>query len=104
YNKRLYLGYEATESSDIQNINSSALSDFKNRFATLTYDYTDYAPGDFLFPEKTRMIAKGGFGSRETKLQTNGQYMAELFLAHNLYLNEKNIVNLRSQNFYLQSN
>lgn len=104
YNKRLYLGYEATESSDIQNTNSALLSDFKNQFATLTYDYTNFSPGDFLFPDKTKLTAKLGVGSRETKLQSNGQYLAQLDVMHNLYLNEKNIVHLKSQNFLLQSN
>ena len=32
YNTRAYLGYQATESSDIQNTNSSFISDFKNSF------------------------------------------------------------------------
>ena len=103
YNKRLYLGYEATESSDIQNTNSALLSDFKNQFATLTYDYTHFSPGDFLFPDKTRLTAKLGVGSRETKLQSNGQYVAQLDVMHNFYLNEKNIIHLKSQNFLLQS-
>lgn len=103
YNKRLYLGYEATESSDIQNTNSALISDFKNRFFTATFDYTDFTPGDFLFPEKTKLVLKGGVGSRDTKLQTNSQYLAELNLMYNLYLNEKNIINLRSQDFWLQS-
>jgi hypothetical protein len=103
YNKRLYLGYEATESSDIQNTTSAVLSDFKNRFATLTYDYTDFSPGDFLFPDKTRMIAKVGAGSRDSKLQSNSQFLTELNVMHNFYLNEKNVIHLKSQNFLLQS-
>jgi hypothetical protein len=103
YNKRLYLSYEATESSDIQNQNTASISDFKNNFATATYEYTIYKPEDFLFPEKTRMVFRAGAGSRQSRIETNGQYFAEANLWHNFYLNEKNVINLRSQNYYLKS-
>lgn len=52
YNTRLYLGYESTESSDIQNQNTASISDFKNAFVTSTFEYTDFKPDDFLFPKK----------------------------------------------------
>lgn len=104
YNTRLYLGYEATESSDIQNQNTASISDFKNSFLTSTFEFTDYKPDDFLFPEKTKAVIRGGIGSRESKLQSDGQFFADVNIAHNFYLNEKNSFHLKSQNFYLQSN
>lgn len=104
YNTRVYLGYESTESSDIQNQNTASINDFSNQFATSSFEYTDYKAGDFLFPEKTKMIVRAGIGSRKSKLQSDGQFYIDTNLAHNLYLNEKNIVNIKSQNFYLQSN
>ncbi|HEY0091209.1 MAG TPA: hypothetical protein VGB43_01875, partial [Flavobacterium sp.] len=103
YNTRLYVGYQATESSDIQNANTSLISDYKSTFFTSTFDYKDFRADEFLFPEKTRMIIRGGVGSRKSKLEKNGQIFGEVNLMHNIYLNEKNLFNLKTQNFYLHS-
>ena len=40
YNTRFYLGYQGTESSDIQNLNSNLISDFNNSFITTSFDFT----------------------------------------------------------------
>ncbi|HEX9980818.1 MAG TPA: hypothetical protein VGB50_09670 [Flavobacterium sp.] len=103
YNTRVYLGYQATESSDIQNSENASISDFKNSFLTSTLEFTDFKPDDFLFPEKTRLVVRGGMGSRESKTDKNPQFFGELNLMHNIYLNDKNSVSLRSQDFYLSS-
>ena len=103
YNTRLYLGYQSTESSDIQNANTSSLSDFENSFLTTTLEFIDFKNDDFLFPEKTNFSLKLGTGKRNSKLISDSQFFGSLFLKHNLYLNPKNIVNIKSQNFYLQS-
>nr|WP_223845649.1 hypothetical protein [Flavobacterium selenitireducens] len=103
YNTRLYLGYQSTESSDIQNQNNFSINDYKNRFATANLDFVDFKVDDFLFPEKTRLFFKAGIGSRDSNLQKNGQFFAEANLRHNFYLNEKNVVNVRSLNYYLSS-
>ncbi|RZJ70017.1 hypothetical protein [Flavobacterium sp.] len=103
YNTRLYLGYQSTESSDIQNQNNFSINDYENRFATVNLDYIDYKIDDFLFPEKTRLFFKVGIGSRDSNLQKNSQLFAEANLRHNFYLNDKNIVNVKSLNYYLSS-
>jgi hypothetical protein len=103
YNTRVYLGYQSTESSDIQNLNSASISDFKNSFVTTDFEYTGYKPDDFLFPEKTKISFKFGIGSRNSKQDKNDQYFFSADLKHNFYLNEKNSVNLKSQNYYLGS-
>ncbi len=103
YNTRLYLGYEATESSDIQNQNLTSISDFKNSFVTATFEFTDYKEDDFLFPEKTKASFRTGIGSRNSKLQSDSQIFGELNVSHSIYLNEKNSFNIRSQDFYLKS-
>ena len=103
YNTRLYLGYQSTESSDIQNVNSTALSDFNNSYLTAALEYVDFKNDDFLFPEKTSFDLKIGTGKRDTKLISDNQFFGSLFIKHNFYLNQKNIVNIKSQNFYLQS-
>ena len=103
YNTRLYLGYQSTESSDIQNVNSSTLSDFNNAYLTTALEYSDFKNDDFLFPEKTYFDLKIGTGKRDAKLISDNQFFGSLFVKHNFYLNQKNIVNIKSQNFYLQS-
>ena len=103
YNTRLYIGYQSTESSDIQNSNTTRISDYKNSFLTSNFEYFNFKPDDFLFPEKTKMIVKAGYGSRDSKFNKNTQFFLNLDISHNLYLNEKNSLNIRSQNYYLNS-
>lgn len=103
YNTRLYLGYQSTESSDIQNANTTNLSDFDNSYITTALEFVDFKNDDFLFPEKTNFNLKLGTGKRDSKLISDNQLFGSLNLKHNLYLNQKNIINIKSQNFYLQS-
>ncbi|NBU80382.1 MAG: hypothetical protein EBS55_01880 [Flavobacteriaceae bacterium] len=103
YNTRLYIGYQSTESSDIQNVNLSTLSDFNNSYLTTAFEYIDFKNDDFLFPEKTSFDFKIGTGKRDAKLISDNQFFGSLFVKHNFYLNQKNIINIKSQNFYLQS-
>ena len=107
YNSRLYFGYQSAESSDIKNSNTITLSDYKNKFYTGNFEFIKYnseGSGDnYLFPEKTNFNIKLGTGKRDSKFQNNNQFFGSLNLKHNLYLNNKNIINIKSQNFYLQS-
>lgn len=104
YNSRLYLGYQSSESSDIQNSNNASISDYTNSFITTNFEYTDFKTDDFLFPEKTRINIKTGYGSRISKLETNKQIFLSIDLKHNLYIDDKNSFNIKSQNYYLNSN
>jgi hypothetical protein len=103
YNTRLYLGYQSAESSDIKNINTATLSDYKNKFYTTNFEFINYKNDDFLFPEKSNFNIKIGTGKRDSKFQHNSQFFGSVNLKHNFYLNNKNIINIKSQNFYLQS-
>jgi len=103
YNSRLYLGYQATESSDIQNVNSSFISDFTNSFVTSQYEFTKFKTDDFLFPEKTVFHFKIGLGKRDSKTDSQNQVFGKMELRHNFYLNAKNIIHLKSQNYLLTS-
>lgn len=103
YNTRLYAGYQSTESSDIQNQNNSSINDYSNSFFTTNFEFLDFQKDDFLFPEKTKINLKIGFGSRDSNLGSNGQLFADVDIKHSFYLNKKNSINIRSQNFYLQS-
>ena len=103
YNTRLYLGYQATESSDIQNANTTSLNDFQNAFLTSNFEFVNFKNDDFLFPEKTNINLKIGVGKRDSNLGTNNQFFGNFTLKHNFYLNNKNIIAVKSQNYYLQS-
>jgi hypothetical protein len=103
YNTRLYLGYESKESSDIQNINSALISDFKNKFYTSTFEYIDLNREDFLFPEKTTLNIKVGTGERNSKIQKNNQLYTSINARHNLTLNNRNSINLKLESYYLKS-
>ncbi|MFZ4106539.1 hypothetical protein [Flavobacterium sp.] len=103
YNTRLYLGYQSAESSDIKNRNTLLLSDYKNKFYTSNFEFVEYKDNDYLFPEKSNFNIKIGTGKRDSKFQNNTQFFGSVNFSHNLYLNAKNILNIKSQNFYLQS-
>lgn len=103
YNTRLYLGYQSTESSDIQNVNTTSLNDFENSFVTSNFEFLNFKNDDFLFPEKTTINLKVGVGKRNSNLETNSQFFGNFNVKHNFYLNNKNLISLKSQNYYLQS-
>ena len=104
YTTRAYIGYQSNESSDIQNANTISLSDFESTFYTTGFEYTNFKIDDFLFPEKTHFEIKFGTGKRESNIENTNQFFGNLLFRHNLYLNDKNVINIKSQNFYLQSN
>ncbi len=103
YNTRAYTGYQEAESSNIQNTVSTNLSDFSNVFYTASLDYIDNDINSILFPDKTLLNIKFGTGKRETSKFNDSQYFAKIDVSHNFYLNQKNSVNLKSQNTYLKS-
>lgn len=103
YNTRLYLGYQSAESSDIQNQNTASISDFENSFVTSQFEFVDFKSDEFLFPEKTKVDFKVGIGSRKSKLIKNDQIFLNINLKHALFLNDKNNINIKSQNYYLNS-
>jgi hypothetical protein len=108
YDTRLYLGYQSTVSSDIQNTNNSVITDYKSAYLTseLARSKTDNRSPLFLY--SSLLDVKIGIGSRETNNLSddsarNKQFYVDLFAMHTFYLNEKNSFNIRSQNYYLQS-
>ncbi|CAM4088839.1 hypothetical protein FLSI110296_13205 [Flavobacterium sinopsychrotolerans] len=108
HNIRLYLGYQGTESSDIQNLNSNSISDFNNSFITSSFEYTKSETNNFTFPIKSKLFMSIGIGKREintlSESSNNNQLLANIQTMHTIYLNKKNSINLKSQNYYLQSN
>jgi hypothetical protein len=103
YNSRLYLGYQSAESSAIQKINTTTIRDFSNSFVTANFEYNNIEKGSFLFPEKTKLSSKIGFGSRYSDFNSYQQFFANIDISHILQLDIKNSINLKSRNYYLQS-
>jgi hypothetical protein len=108
YDTRIYLGYQSTESSDIQNSNNTLLSDYKNSFATLNFEYTKNNNNSFLFTKKTFITLNLGFGKRAQNNQIkeiglNRQFYIDIMAMHNFYLNKRNSINIKTNNYYLKS-
>jgi len=108
HNTRSYLGYQSTTSSDIQNVNNSIITDYNNTFTTATLDYSQLDISNTLFLKKSALFFKTGLGKRESNNQTESsekqkQFFIELEAMHNLYLNSKHNINLKTQNYYLHS-
>jgi hemolysin activation/secretion protein len=104
YNKRLYFGHESTESSDIQNSNTQNLSDYKNSFFNITIDFKKNNSRNPLFPIKSYLNTTLGAGHRNTSTNLSlKQNYVKFNIMNDFYINEKNIINLRSQNYYLKS-
>lgn len=108
YNTRIYVGYQSTESSDIQNTNSSTISDYNNSFLTANLEYSKFDFINSTFPKKTNLSITMGLGKRTTTglVETTGtskQTYININLIHNFYLNKKNCFNINYQNYYLKS-
>ncbi len=105
YNTRIYLGYQSTESSDIQNTNNTTISDYKNSFLTSNLEYTKLDYENSTFPKKTSISLTMGIGKRTTTglTGTNKQTYININAKHNFYLNKKNCININYQNFFLKS-
>jgi hypothetical protein len=108
YNTRIYLGYQSTESSDIQNTNNSNISDYNNSFLTSNLEYTKFDAENLTFPKKANLSITLGTGKRTTNglAETSGsnkQAYINISAMHNFYLNKKNCININYQNYFLKS-
>ena len=108
YKTRIYLGYQSTESSDIQNTNNSSISDYTNSFVTTNLEFTRFDDKNTTFPKKTSISATIGLGTRKTNelstsVGTSKQVNISINAMHNFYLNPKNCININYQNYFLKS-
>ncbi len=109
YYTRVYLGYQSTESSDIQNTNSSTLSSYKNSFITSNLEYSKQDNINLTFPKKSILSLTIASGKRATNDATgtagkSAQFYINFQAMNNFYLNKKNCININYQNYLLQSN
>ena len=103
YYTKAYLGYQKTNSVDIQNTNSFSLKDFTNTFLTSSFEHVNYATDNFIFPEQTKVIAKVGLGNRTISSAKSNQFFGQLEFSHYFELNQKNSIFIKNQSYYLQS-
>lgn len=104
YNKRIYLGYETTESSDIQNLNSQNLTDYKNTFYTTAVELKKNNSKNKLFAIKSFLNLTIGTGNRSTIANSSQkQNFANFNIMNDFYINEKNIINIKNQNYIIKS-
>ncbi len=108
YSTRIYLGYQSTESSDIQNTNNSTISDYNNSYLTSNLEYSKFDYMNSLFPKKASLSLTLGTGKRTTTgleetLGTNKQTFININAMYNFYLNKKNCININYQNNFLKS-
>jgi hypothetical protein len=66
YKTRIYLGYQTTESSDIQNTNNKLISDYNNSFLTTNLEYSQMGNTSSAFAKKTSISVAIGIGTRST--------------------------------------
>ena len=103
YNSRAFVGYQKTNSVDIQNSNSFNLNDFTNTFLTSSFEHLELNSDSFVFPEKAKIFFKIGTGSRTIASTKTSQFFMQWDVNYNFNLNSKNSIFLRNQTFYLQS-
>lgn len=104
HNKRVYLGYESTESSDIQNLNTENLSDFKNTYLIASIDFQKNTSKNNFFPIKSYIKATLGSGNRITKNSlSEKQNYVNFSIMNDFYIDEKNSINIKNQNYFLKS-
>lgn len=100
----IFAGIRTTESSDIQNLNTSNLQDFENQFYLLGLEYfyrREAVPN--LIPTKYRLNLQTGFGSRSTNLQTTNQWNVDFHGQIRWDLDQRNSLFVKGVGFYLQS-
>lgn len=103
YNTKAYLGYQKTNSVDIQNTNSFSLNDFTNTFLTSSFEHVTFSQDNFIFPERTKVFTKIGLGNRTISSTKSNQFFGQLDVSHHFELNQKNSILIKNQSYYLQS-
>jgi hypothetical protein len=101
YNTRLYIGREATSSSDIQNANNTTISDFRSEFLTSSFVYSKRDLNNLMSPTKASITLKLGLGKRENTNTTAAENISkqkyiDLRTTYTFYINNKNHFNTKA--------
>lgn len=104
YNKRIYIGFESTESSDIQNSNTINLNDYHTTFFTSNLELNKNNFKNNFFPIKHFLKLTIGTGKR-TNIQNSSikQNFVNFNIMNNFEINEKNFIYVNFQSFILKS-
>lgn len=106
-NKRIYIGYQSTESSDIQNSNNLKLKDYNNSFLTSNIEFIKSDYSNEISPIKSYLTLGLGTGKRTTNestdTKTEKQYLTSFNIMNNFYFDKKNCINIKIQNYFLKS-
>lgn len=104
YNKKIFIGLETTESSNILKIKNDDLSDYSNFYYTISADMKKINKNTDLIPLKSAFEIQFGTGTRtiNSGLSTKQNYV-NINIMNNFYFNTKNIAYIRIQNNYIKS-
>ncbi len=102
YNSKVYMGRATTQSTSTQ-ASTSLLSGYSSKFWTATYELSTYRSGELLFPQQSFLSIRTGTGNRDSEAGNSSQYFGQLTAWYNLYLNRRNVINLKNHSYYLNS-
>lgn len=102
YNTKLLLGRSATTSVSTAQTNTS-LSGYNSKFWTATYETAAYDNRYTFFPERYTLYIRYGNGKRDSDKGNSSQYFAQATADYNAPLNNKNLIYLKTQLYYLNS-
>lgn len=101
----LAIGYDALQSEDLAETQSTATVNFEDYTAsqfTSTFSYLERST-NFFFPIKRSLIVKAGFGERSSGTESQDQFSVKAILENNFILNPTNSIYLRTTTNYLIS-
>jgi hypothetical protein len=104
YNTKVFIGYKDNVSEAIQKISSSTIKDLKSTFITSVFEHKKVSLDDSLFPDKFTFFTKFGMGKRTTSAVKTNQFFAQIQLQKLLELNRKNVIHIKTDTYFLQSN
>jgi hypothetical protein len=104
YNTKVFIGYKDNVSEAIQKISSSTIKDLKSTFITSVFEHKKVSFDDSLFPDKFTVFTKFGIGNRTTSAVKTNQFFAQIQLQKLLELNKKNVIHIKTDTYFLQSN
>ncbi len=102
YNTKLLLGRSATTSVSTTQTDTS-LSGYNSKFWTATYETAAYDNRYTFFPERYTLYIRYGNGKRDSDKGNSDQYFAQATADYNAPLNNKNLIYLKTQLYYLNS-
>lgn len=102
-NSKLFANYENVESSDIMNLNSNQLSDFKSKFYNLSYEFSKWDNTQRFPLEKYTLKVLTGFGKRKSTFEQNSQSQYKIEASYYFSFNNKNGIYTKTDNWLLIS-